>query len=319
LYTALTKWYLSPGSDSGFDLQSLPSDIIENLRFKLRLDLKSITNHYGSYADYIRTSIIKQGVTAKQLIAVLMGYTCFSHSKQEEVRILFSRKIIEAVEVNDIVIELHREYASFLNYEIFQTLQEKYVIDNGEEVLRYPERLKAYIEKLNIAEFIEVRPALRRKTKQSKKIALKMDIAATSKLSGLRDLRYKLAEILGIHLVELQLHDVEEGCVIVTFLILNTAVDSIFTGNKHEIFTQKQVVNFQALKIMWLRCGLYTWHFSRVQDDNVDSKFIQGESNSMGKGKGFLYCVCHVLVPLLSLTVLQHALLINWLSCMLIT
>jgi hypothetical protein len=246
-------------SNSGPALSSLHPDVLNALKYKLRLDRQEIMKRYGSYVQYIRKSIINQGVTAETLSTFLMGLFAFNHREQQDV-LLSGSKLEEAVEVNFIFRLLIKEYSSFLNYGIFQIIQEEYVADEGQRELQYPSHLKEYIKKHNVAEFTN--PALEKHTDSSQIMTVKFDIPETCKLARLDNLKNEIAKILKITPLGLQLIDVEKGCVKVTFLVANSIANVIFTGDQHEIFSPQEKDEFQALSIQWLKCKGYEWNFA---------------------------------------------------------
>ena len=223
-------------------------------------------------------SIIQQGISAENLTTFLMTLTAFSHCEQQDV-LLSESKIGEAREVNPIFQLLLKEYASFLNYEIFLALQQRYVLDEGQEALKYPEHLRLYVEKHNIAEFLEIKGGLKvmpeKSTDMSQKMTIKIDIKETCKLARLTDLKIEIAKILGVAPLGLQLLDVEKGCVVVTLLAVNSIANAIFTGEKKEILTQEQMEMFQNLSVQWLKCKEYEWNFME-QQSNTSGKNYTG-------------------------------------------
>jgi hypothetical protein len=188
-----------------------------------------------------------------------MNLSAFNHCERQEV-LLSQSSLDEAVEVNFIFRVLSKEYSSFLNYRIFQIMQEEYVVDEGQRELQYPSHLKEYVKKHNIAEFTEINPALGKPTDSSQIMTVKFDIPETCKLAKLDDLNNKIAKILKITPLGLRLIDVEKGCVKVTFLVSNSIANVIFTGDQHTIFSPQQKEEFQALSIQWLKCKGYEWN-----------------------------------------------------------
>ena len=216
----------------------------------------------------IRKSIIKQGVTAGDMRAFLMGLSAFSHSEQQRTPLCDS-KLDEAIEINDIFTLLLKNYASFLNYKIFKILQAEYIVNEGQQELRYPELLKAYLDKLKISEFLEVKPSLAKPNSAAQKITLKLDIKLTSRLSRLVDLQNGIAQIFEINPTGLQILDIEPGSIIVTFLVQKSIANVIFTKEKYEVFTQAQIEAFQSLNVLWLRYKDYEWNFSEAGQSNT--------------------------------------------------
>ena len=265
------------------DLSTLKPEVLEDLKFQLHINLTKIISCYGSYVDCIRMSVTSQGVTAKDLKIFLMGFSAFSHREQQIV--LFSgSKFRDAHDVADIFELLIEEYASFMNYEIFQIIQKRYVFDEGQEALKYPKHLKEYVEKLKYTEFIEIKGGLRevpeKNTDTSQKMILKIEIEKTCNLAKLLNLKNDIARILGITPLGLQLIDVEEGCVVVTLLVLYCIADAIFTGQKKKIFSPEQILMFQVLSVQWLKCKDYEWNF--IEDRSNVSGNRSGQVGELG-------------------------------------
>ena len=198
----------------------------------------------------------------------LMGLSAFSHSEQQYT-LLCDSKLDEAIEINDIFALLLKNYASFLSYKIFKILQDEYVINEGQVELLYPELLKAYLDKLKISEFLEVKPSLAKPNIDTQKITLKLDIKLTSRLSRLENLQNGIAQILEISPAGLQILDVEPGSVIVAILVQNSIANVIFTKEKNEVFTQAQIEAFRSLNVLWLRYKDYEWNFSEAEQSNT--------------------------------------------------
>lgn len=170
-------------------------------------------------------------------------------------------KLDEAVEIDDIFVLLHKNYASFLNYRIFEALQKRYVADEGQQALLYPELLKAYLERHKIVEFLEVKPTLAKQNKDTQKITLKLDVKSTSRLSKLEELQNSIAKVLKINPMGIRILDIEPGSIIVAFLIQNSIANVLFTKEKNVVFTQAQMEEFRSLRILWLRFNNYKWDF----------------------------------------------------------
>lgn len=77
-----------------------------------------------------------------------------------------------------------------------------YKLDQGQEELKYPEHLKAYINKHKIEEFAKINsflnnPLLKNVSASSKQksLILKIDIKSTSRLAKLMDIQTAIAKI----------------------------------------------------------------------------------------------------------------------------
>ena len=179
-----------------------------------------------------------------------------------------SDKLEKATTVNDIFNILNRNYATFLNYEIFQCIAEEYEVDPDHEKMKYPEYLDAYIKKHKLSEFEEINPMLKNVQCSSNEMVLKFDIAMTCSLAKLQEYTLNIADILDLKPSALRLLSIEEGCVVITLLIPAPVADFIFRSNK--IFTKDDTKRFQAIYVLWLKCNGHVYDFSTVPDDHND-------------------------------------------------
>lgn len=234
-----------------------------DLKFMLEKNLKNIIKKYASYVDCLRAIIEEKKVTPKALKSYLLSLPAFCSSSSNAERLtLMSDKEIElenAETVTDIFTFLTTKCASFLNFDIFQTILKKYNISEDRKELKYCEYVEAYIEKHKISEFVEVNPLLKPKI-GSKKLTLKYDIEYTCKLAKLFELKNSLAEILELNPSSLHIIDIKHGCVVVTFHIPASVADVIFTLNT--FFTPEQEDKLRAASVLWLECNDYSFQFN---------------------------------------------------------
>ena len=222
------------------------------------------------YVKRIRETLQDKGVTAKDLSANLLNISAFNHDKTEQQLMLMSAhkaELEKAVDLYDVFKLVSTVYASFLNYDIFQFIVNIYQIDHGQEELKYPQHLRTYINKHKLSECLH---GFRDITDGSSKLILKIDIEATSRLSKIIDIQSAIASILGMNFETLQLLNISDGCVVVTFLIPTHIAEIVF--NKVTAFTGKQVQMFQAQSILTLECNSYTYSFVEKHCDDTDQK-----------------------------------------------
>ena len=224
-------------------------------------NLQTITSQYSIYVSSIRECLQEKGVRPVDLCSDLMNLTAFNHTRKK--RSLFSSHRTElhnATELNGIFDLIAIEYSSFLNYDVFQWIVDRHHLDNGQEEFQYPQHLKAYLNSHKISQFVEINPLLKDFSDASKEMVLKVDIESTSELAKLERLRAAVAKILRLKPAALRLLDVEEGCVVVTFLIPSPVAEIIFS--KHSVLTVEQVEEFRAWKVIWLECNDRTFSFT---------------------------------------------------------
>jgi len=168
-------------------------DVKENLKFYLIRYHKGIVKQYASYTRCICLAIKEKGLSVSDLKDYLMSLDVFEPEKCEH----FSE--LEKAETIDRIFEIVKKYASYLNYEIYQCIVDEFGIDNGQDALKYPEHLKAYIEKHTISELAQIMPIqLCQSTDPSKKFTLKLDIEVTSKSAKVINLKVEVARILEV-------------------------------------------------------------------------------------------------------------------------
>lgn len=170
-----------------------------------------------------------------------------------------------------------------MNYEIFQSIQDKYCSDVDCEDFKYPGRLQAYIKKHEVKEFFDINPQLEKFTKASRKLKLKIDIGLTSKVAKVVDLKSSLAALLDLTPSALRLFSIEEGCVVVTFFIPAFVADVVFPANNN--FSTKYEEGFRRLSILRLICGNFNW---KCGDEGI---FVQSMSKNNGSNIRTLYVV----------------------------
>ena len=224
-------------------------------------NLQTITSQYSIYVSSIRECLQAKGVRPVDLCSDLMNLTAFNHtSKKRSLLSSHRTELHNATELNGIFDLIAIEYSSFLNYDVFQWIVDRHHLDNGKEEFQYPQHLKAYLNSHKISEFVEINPLLKDFSDASKEIVLKVDIKLTSELAKLERLRAAVAKILKLKPAALRLLDVEEGCVVVTFLIPSPVAEVIFS--KHSVLTVEQVEEFRAWKVIWLECNDRTFSFT---------------------------------------------------------
>ena len=230
----------------------------ENLKIQLDKELKKIGDFYAVYVTRIREALQAKGKNPIDLRSELLNVSAFNNKK--EVRMLLSTHKVQlrkAKTLNDIFDFLSVKYASFLNYEIFQHIVDANNLDNGDEVFKYPQKLKQYIMERKVSEFIKTNEEV---TEASGKFVLKFDIDSTSRLAKVVNLKNAIARILYLNSLTLRLLDIKNGCVEATFLIPTPVAEFVF--NEKRVLTEEQAKQFQALPISWMKCNGRTFDFT---------------------------------------------------------
>ena len=272
----------TPPKDKHCSIDSLDSDTLEDLQQQLDEELDRIISHYSSYVNLIRESLKATGITVSDFSSDLLSVSAFNHSKQN--RILLSAHITDlkkADSLNAIFDILVTEYASFLNYKIFEHIAKTYQLNNGQDEFKYPEHLETYIKKHKISEFIKINPLIEKLTSNSTEMILKFDIESTCRLAKLKKLKSSVAKILGLSPSAIQLYDIKDGCVVATFLIPTPVAELVF--NADTVLTEEQEKELQALQVLWLKCNGFAFVGKEPEDTHSLSCCSYEESILMKK------------------------------------
>jgi hypothetical protein len=234
----------------------------------LEKNIKQISRRYSSYVRCLRISIERQGISVEDLCGYLLSLPAFDSSEGKHEFTLLSEvsdKLEKATSINGIFNILTKNYATFLNYEVFQCMAEEFDVDLDQERMKYPDYLDAYIKMHTLSEFQEINPLLKGVASVesgSKKMVLKFDIEMTCSLAKLKDLTKAVADILNLKVSTLRLLSIEEGCVVATFLIPTPVANFIFSSDR-AVPTKE----FQDLSILWLKCNGHVYQNDRVQEE----------------------------------------------------
>ena len=234
-----------------FTVEAVQIDPIlhKDLVYKLKASRDEIRTRYASFRSGVCDLIIEKGVAVRRLLFFLRRLPELKECAQK------FKLLPKEPDIYDLFELIDDEFASYLHYEVFQTILIQYSSPSERECdkLRYSNHLKFYIKQLNIKEFVKLNPKLEELSATSKKLCLKIDMDETTKITQIKDLESSIAGILGLGLIpsDLKLIDVKEGCLILTFLIPAAIADNIFAKN----ITADQIEMFRLLSILWIKCG----------------------------------------------------------------
>ncbi len=255
--------------------EMMDRDLEMDLKYNLERNIDKIITKYGSYVDCLRERINEKEVSPEDLRAYLLTISAFNSSYKGQLLTLMSDRKDE-LERNETITQIFNflvtQYASFLNYEIFEKILKRYKIDENQEELKYPEHLKEFMEKHKISEFVKINPSLKeveKRMKDSKTLILKFDIENTCRLAKIDELKKFVANFFDLNPSALHIVDIKEGCVTVTFLIPASVANAIFT--LFTKFSSEQEDKLRVHSVLWLECNGYTYHIGEDEPDHSDS------------------------------------------------
>ena len=258
----------------------LDPSALKDLRYNLKIRLKECLQRYNSYVSLVRDSLERK--EPNRIYAVtsdLVTLSAFNHSLQMETLLLNDKRELDTtISYFRLFTFLSERYASFLNCDIFQTIVNKYDLDDGiNELFQYPVYLREFLANQDISNFKDINPLLNKPEHPSTELVLKLDIELTARLSRLTDIHEAVARALGLNSAALRIIDIKDGCIIVTFLISPNVAKILF--NEHTSLTEEQVEEFRALSALWLKCNGYSFYFKRDDEEKTFSTIPRYDSN----------------------------------------
>lgn len=233
---------------------------------------KSIHVKYANYVDRIQTIVKEKGISARTLRSYLANLPAFAAASDKKK--LNSRSRLCEDDTIESVFEVVAGYSSFLEFDVFQTILEKYGSDEEHEDLKYPEHLKEYITMIKLDELAEhrphlINPELLDDSTTEIKIKYDLDCEHTPNLESLKKVKIAIAKILGVNASLIRIYRIEEGCVVVTLLISSSIADDVF--NENTTFSPEQKHLFRKASVLWLECNGLKFYFS----DNSNSEQLE--------------------------------------------
>ena len=253
--------------------QPLSSDIQTNLLHQLKLNRDQIIRKYAHFASCLCTCVKDAGIGVEDFRTFLLKLPAFTpdlYDRQESLLSAVKQKLKEADTINKIFDLIGEEYTSFLNYDVFQCIRDKYCKESDNDDLKYSEHFKAYVERHNIKEFFAVNPSLQKCSDADMELQFKIEIKLISKMTTLVSLKSSIASILNVPPAALRIKGIDEGCVILTFLIPGCVKDILFVpGTK---LTSQKREALRALSVLWVRCGDFYLELAKPQTQQVATK-----------------------------------------------
>ena len=259
----------------------LSEDTKKDLKFMLDRNRRGIVYQYASYCRCISQSIKEKNISVKDFCAYLTSLEALESSNDVQCRLLteIRTELEEAKSTHDLLALVNKYCTSFMNIGILEHIVEEYDLDKGQNKMKYPQYLLEYINKHKIKEFAEMNPELVKSAEKLKIIGLKLDIAATSKLTKIIDVQDAVARILDLKPSALQLYSIEDGCVVANFHLPTRVAEIIFTRRKK--FSPVEQKEFISLSVLWLEYEDMKFYFSKVLEGKAKAKFTTSGKHCM--------------------------------------
>lgn len=215
---------------------------------------------YDSYLICIHKSLEARGITAKELSGYLLKLPALKVSSTTQKALLaeFEVEIQRATSVKEIIDLLGNNFGSFLDYDIFSNVVREFGISENRdaantEILKYPEHFKTYAVRQKLSDIIGVIPNAEKLKNSSEELSIKFEVDISEySLANLMELKSEIADVLNLQESTLRLFNIEEGCIVVTFLIPSSLAHFILPKGK--TLALHQMKSLRDLSALQLKC-----------------------------------------------------------------
>ena len=252
--------FSSAGSNPTLYLEQKKIDI--DLKFQLEKDKRNIMKKYSQYVTKVRKLLAAKEVPIKKVHQSLLTLPTYSSCGKIGPQCLPEEVIAKlnlAETIDEIINILCTDWASYINYDIFELLLDECCPDVSREDLDYRSQLRSYIDMHNVAEYVAINPELEKFTNESSILTVKLDLQHETKISKVVDTKYCISHMLDIAPSALRIIGIREGCVELIIEIPAHAANTLFHHNA--TFSQQQQQQLKNLSIMWLKCNGKKFHF----------------------------------------------------------
>ena len=231
---------------------ALEKNKFDDLIFQLENNEREIIKNYSHYVTKVRESLVATPVKKiyQKLLTLPTYSSCGNIASRLPDKVI--AKLYLAETSDEIVNILVTDWASYINYDIFELLLDEFCPNRDPEDFNYPNQFDSYIRKHNVAEFVSINPTLEKFTEESSILTVKLDLAHKTKLSKVVDIKYCISRMLGMLPSALRIIGIREGCVELILGIPARAANNIFHRNATFLLQQQQ---FKNLSVMWLECN----------------------------------------------------------------
>ena len=221
----------------------------ERLECQISDAVNKITREFAELQTNILLSLEKKGVKAQHVVAHVIAFGVTEANKD----------ILRKEESLAQVFILLTGCWSFLDYDLLDSIVE--VFGTKKDCCRMREYQKKLIEfcKRRISELpsgvLLLSNGLEAQTQtlRRERLTIKLNIKSDPKLSVIKEIKKKIYKILDADSATLEIKEVKEGCVEVTFFILEGVSTLVFS----KPLTEKQCDAFRAASVLCLSCGSF--------------------------------------------------------------
>lgn len=239
-----------------------PPEVQKSIKQEFDKNCKQVITNYALYVSALCDCIKGRNVKVDDLVTFLLNLPALNYEQTQgdllpDKKDLLSdkkEKLLRAGTgtINDVFNTISVQCSSFLDYGIFKAIVTKYDVKLEEHKdLNYSEHLRKFINKHKLSELAKVIQEIVPRENDVTKLDMTfmLDLEMANEIAKVWDLKISIADALDLDQSALELKDITEGSVIVTFLIPRIVTDVIFTKSLYD----RQIERLKALPIIWVK------------------------------------------------------------------
>lgn len=192
----------------------------------MRVDLKQIRKKFVKLQSDVRVSL--RGVPLDDIIAHVLGYVeVFDPQSDRKVPLLPEEKLRGAASTDQLFKILQKQW-NFLEFDLLVSIVEQCCDESiCKKVETYHSYLKEFFEKRKLSEVPEDLSISNCTDETQEQLIMKLDLNDPT-LKEIKDLKFRICEILEIMPSTLLISEIRQGCVEITFLIPSHISEYVF-------------------------------------------------------------------------------------------
>ena len=209
------------------DMSKLSDDDKDNLAQILISHVEEIVESFSNLSLNTSVSLIRRNVTVDRLRNVVVHFSrdkSLSEALKRETTI-------------DGVFSILGEHWSFFNYEILKFIIDREGDDNDKKCLKaYLEKFEAFCKRKVFEVSCDSYGSEKCSSKKGRKLfVVVMEKSMLQDLGDVKRAQHKIASILGITSAQLQLHQIDEGSVILVMSVPDDVAQELFPLSKNKV------------------------------------------------------------------------------------
>ena len=210
----------------------------QNLEFRIKTDLDKLQKKFATLQTSVRKSLKEREVPTQDVIAHVIGFGVSDEHKKE----------LTALNSFDRVFVILTDYWSFLDCDLLENIVENYGCDaDQDKILKYQEELNLFCKR-RVSE-VPNKSLVLSSDQTRERMIVKLNIS-DPRLAVIKDLKIKLCKILSIEPWSLQIMEIKEGCVLITFLISVHVSKCLYSKSLTEAYCE-DLKNLSVLTITY--------------------------------------------------------------------